>query len=58
MLVCHKCGIQSDRQYVLFEASDLLKNPWRLTRANLIREGTVEYRPPAVLFMQYWLVPR
>jgi hypothetical protein len=33
MLVCHWCGIQSDCQYVLFEMTDLLKIPWRLTRA-------------------------
>jgi hypothetical protein len=35
MLVCHWCGIESDCQYVLFEISDLLNNPWRLTRANI-----------------------
>ena len=41
MLVCHWCGIQSDYQYVLFEISDLLKNPWRLTRANIWTGGVL-----------------
>ena len=35
MLVCHWCGIQSEYQYLLFGMSDLLRNPWRLTRANI-----------------------
>jgi hypothetical protein len=41
MLVCYWCGIQSDCQYVLFEMSDLLKNPWRLTQANIWTEGVL-----------------
>jgi hypothetical protein len=51
MLVCHWCGIQSDYQYVLFEMSDLLKNPWRLTQANIQsmnRGRTVQYDPAKI----------